>query len=86
MVTDFDCWHPEHDHVQVADVIKVMHANAGNAKKLLAHVIPKLDASPCPYGCDRALDNAILTARDAIDPAVAKRLDAITARVLGGSR
>ncbi len=82
MVTDFDCWHPDHDHVQVSDVIKVMHANAGNAKNLLAAVIPKIDDSPCPYGCDRALEHAILTAPDAIDPAVAKKLDAITARVL----
>src|SRR3954463_613010 len=48
MVTDFDCWHPDHDHVQVADVVKVMHANAGNAKTLLSHVIPKIDDSPCP--------------------------------------
>src|SRR6185436_8489004 len=42
MVTDFDCWHPDHDHVQVADIIKVLHANADNARRLLAHVIPRL--------------------------------------------
>jgi 5'-methylthioadenosine phosphorylase len=86
MVTDFDCWHPEHDHVQVSDVIKVMHANADNAKKLLASVLPKLDDAACPYGCDRALDNAILTARESIDPAVATKLDAITKRVLGAAK
>ena len=83
MVTDFDCWHPDHEHVQVSDVIKVMHENAGNAKKLLAHVIPKLESDPCPHGCDRALEHAILTAREAIDPVVAKKLDAVAGRVLG---
>jgi len=86
MVTDFDCWHPDHEHVQVSDVIKVMHENAGNAKKLLAHVIPKLESDPCPHGCDRALEHAILTSRDAIDPALAKKLDAVAGRVLGGAR
>src|SRR5579884_4495092 len=84
MVTDFDCWHPDHDHVEVADVIRVMHDNGARARALLAHVIPRLgaDAGPCPQRCDRALDNAILTHRDAIDPAVANKLDAVAGRVL----
>src|ERR1041385_9199351 len=57
MVTDFDCWHPEHDHVNVADVIKVMHANSDKAKKLLSAVTPRAGAHAglCPNGCDRAL-------------------------------
>jgi len=38
MVTDFDCWHPDHDHVQVTDIVKVLHANSDNARKLLQHV------------------------------------------------
>jgi len=82
MVTDFDCWHPDHEHVQVTDVIKVMHENAGNAKALLAAVLPKIEATPCPHGCDRALEHAILTAKDAIDPVLAKKLDAVAGRVL----
>lgn len=44
MVTGFDCWHPEHDHVNVGDVIRVMHARSSNAKELLRHAIPRLDA------------------------------------------
>src|ERR1700750_351191 len=40
MVTDFDCWHPDHDHVQVADIVKVLHANSANARRLVADVIP----------------------------------------------
>jgi 5'-methylthioadenosine phosphorylase len=82
MVTDFDCWHPDHDHVEVADVIKVMHANAGNARKLLVDVIPKIATGPCPRGCDHALENAMLTAPNARDPQLVAKLDAVAGRVL----
>jgi 5'-methylthioadenosine phosphorylase len=87
MVTDFDCWHPDHDHVTVADVVKVMHANAANARALLAHVIPVLgaDAQPCAYACDRALEHAILTPQGSRDPALAAKLDAVAGRVLRGT-
>jgi len=82
MVTDFDCWHPDHDHVEVADVIKVMHGNAGNARKLLVDVIPKIAVGPCSHGCDRALENALLTAPGARDPQLVAKLDAVAGRVL----
>ena len=84
MVTDFDCWHPDHDYVQVADVIKVMHANSANAKQLVAQVIPRLArlVEPCPYGCDRALEMAVLTAPEARDPELVAKLDAVAGRVL----
>jgi len=84
MVTDFDCWHPEHDHVKVSDVIAVMHANSDKAKKLLAAVIPRAGAyaGTCPSGCDRALEHALLTAPSARDPEMVKRLSAVAGRVL----
>ncbi|HET9485595.1 MAG TPA: S-methyl-5'-thioadenosine phosphorylase [Xanthomonadales bacterium] len=84
MVTDFDCWHPDHDHVQVADIIKVLHGNSANARKLLQHVIPAVgaDAGPCTHGCDRALEYAVLTAPEARDPELCKKLDAVAGRVL----
>ena len=82
MVTDFDCWHPDHDHVEVADVIRVMNANAGNARKLLVDVIPKISEAACPRGCDHALEHAILTAPDARDPELVDHLDAVAGRVL----
>ncbi len=84
MVTDFDCWHPDHDHVQVSDVIAVMRANSDKARRLLSHVIPKIGAhaATCPHGCDRALEHAILTAPEARDPAVMAKLDAVAGRVL----
>jgi 5'-methylthioadenosine phosphorylase len=84
MVTDFDCWHPDHDHVVVEHVIAVLHANADHARALVAAAIPRLGAlSPgCPGGCDRALDHAILTAEAARDPELVLRLDAVAGRVL----
>jgi 5'-methylthioadenosine phosphorylase len=84
MVTDFDCWHPDHDHVSVSDVIKVMHGNGENARKLLAHVIPQVaaDTAACPHGCDRALEHAILTAPEARDPQMIEKLSAVAGRVL----
>jgi len=83
MVTDFDCWHPDHDEVDVAAVIKVVHENAAKAGKLLARLItdfPK-EHEVCPVGSDRALDNAIMTAPNARDPELLQKLDAILARV-----
>ncbi len=65
MVTDFDCWHPDHGHVQVADIIRVLTDNAEKAKTLVTMVAPLLKdtrPAPCPSGCDRALDNALITA------------------------
>ena len=65
MVTDFDCWHPDHDHVQVADIVRVLLDNAEKAKTLVTMVAPLLKKSrpePCPHGCDRALEHALITA------------------------
>jgi 5'-methylthioadenosine phosphorylase len=84
MVTDFDCWHPDHDHVQVTDVIRVLNQNSDNARKLISHVVPRLtaDHGNCAHGCDRALEYAILTAPEARDPALVAKLDAVAGRVL----
>ncbi|MGE0744061.1 MAG: S-methyl-5'-thioadenosine phosphorylase [Rhodospirillales bacterium] len=84
MVTDYDCWHPHEAAVSVEAVIKVLHENAAKARRLLRAVVPRLGgrARPCPQGCHTALDNAIITAPDARDPAVAARLDAVAGRVL----
>ena len=83
MVTDYDCWHLAHDNVDVASVIKVVEANAGNAAKLLARLLLDFPAEhePCPIGSDRALDHAVLTPAPARDPDLMKKLDAIMQRV-----
>ena len=84
MVTDFDCWHPDHDHVTVEAVVKVLVENAEHAKSLVRAVIPTLGISRgnCPAGCDRALDHALITAPDKRDPALLERLAVVAGRVL----
>jgi 5'-methylthioadenosine phosphorylase len=86
MVTDYDCWHPGHDAVDVAAVIRTLTANAGNARALVANLPALLgpDRAPCPHGCDRALDMALMTAPDKRDPELLAKLDAVAGRVLGG--
>lgn len=86
MVTDYDCWHPGHDAVDVATVIRTLTANAGNARALVAALPALLGPSraPCPHGCDRALDMALMTAPDKRDPALLAMLDAVAGRVLNG--
>jgi 5'-methylthioadenosine phosphorylase len=84
MVTDFDCWHPDHDAVTVQDIIKVLVANAEKATRLvtrLARDFPR-QHEPCPIGSDRALDNALITAPEARDPKLLKKLDAVAGRIL----
>jgi 5'-methylthioadenosine phosphorylase len=85
MVTDFDCWHSDHDAVTVQDIIRVLNSNADKAKSLvarLAKIFPR-EHEPCPIGSDRALDTALITAPEARDPELLKRLDAVAGRVLG---
>ncbi len=85
MVTDFDCWHPSHDAVDVASVIAVAQQNAGAAARLVARLARDFPAEhePCPAGSDRALDHAIITAPASRDPALLAKLDAVAGRVLG---
>jgi 5'-methylthioadenosine phosphorylase len=85
MVTDFDCWHPDHDAVTMPDIIKVLMENADRAQRLVARLardFPR-EHEPCPIGSDRALDTALITAPEARDPVLIKKLDAVAGRVLG---
>ena len=84
MVTDYDCWHPDHDNVEVADIIRVLTTNADHARTLVRQTAPAMAGRPaaCPQGCDRALETAIITALDARDPAAAAMLDAVAGRVI----
>jgi 5'-methylthioadenosine phosphorylase len=83
MVTDFDCWHPDHQHVDVAAVIKVVQENAGNAARLVARLLRDFpaDHEPCPDGSDTALTNAMITAPEARDPALMQKLKTIMGRI-----
>jgi 5'-methylthioadenosine phosphorylase len=84
MVTDYDCWHPDHDAVTVEAVVRVLLENADRARALVQAVVPRLAQrrATCPSGCDRALDNAIITASHMRDPALIAKLDAVAGRVL----
>ncbi|HEY1152896.1 MAG TPA: S-methyl-5'-thioadenosine phosphorylase [Pseudolabrys sp.] len=84
MVTDFDCWHPGHDAVTVQDVIKVLGGNVEKAKRLVARLAQDFprEHEPCPIGSDRALDTALITAPEARDPDLLRKLDAVAGRVL----
>jgi len=86
MVTDYDSWHPEHGSVDIADILATLHGNADRARALVAAMPAQLEAerAPCPHGCDRALDHAILTAPDKRDPELVAQLQTIAARVLEG--
>ena len=84
MVTDFDCWHPDHDAVTVQDIIRVLNSNAEKAKGLVARLARDFPRQhePCPIGSDRALDTALITAPEARDPQLLRKLDAVAGRVL----
>jgi 5'-methylthioadenosine phosphorylase len=85
MVTDYDCWHEEIEAVSVVDVLKVLHANAERAADLVRRIANRLSAiprTPDPDGIDTCLDHAVITPKEARDPALAARLDAVAGRVL----
>lgn len=84
MITDYDSWHPEHGEVDVTEIIQTLMGNADKARALVKG-LPMLlgtERNPCPYGCDRALEYAILTSPDARDPSLVAQLDAVAGRVL----
>ncbi len=84
MVTDYDCWHPDHGAVEVADIIAVMQANAANAIDLVSAIardFPR-ERDLCPSGADTVLDSSLITAPEARDPALMAKLDAVAGRVL----
>jgi 5'-methylthioadenosine phosphorylase len=87
MVTDYDSWHPGHDAVDVASVVRVLGENRDRVQHLLTRLARDFPAEhePCPYA-DRALDGAIMTAPEARDPDLVARLDAVAGRVLRPGR
>ena len=73
LVTDYDCWHPDHDAVTVETVMAVMNRNVANAQAVIAAAVPLLaDNRGCT--CGRALENAIMTAPGLVPAEVRERL------------
>lgn len=84
MVTDYDCWHQDHDSVTVDAVVRVMQQNAEHARSLVKAMIPALGKSRglCPAGCDRALEHALITAPERREPSLLSKLEVVAGRVL----
>ena len=84
MITDYDSWHAEFGSVEVSKVIEMLMSNAEQARKLIQRVssiLPR-EHEPCPIGSDRALEHAIITAKEARDPALVAKLKAVAGRIL----
>jgi 5'-methylthioadenosine phosphorylase len=83
MVTDYDCWHEEVAHVEVAQILAVLGANAAKARGLVARLPARLNGARPASPIDTALDDAIITAPFARDPAMVEKLRAVAGRALG---
>jgi len=86
MVTDYDSWHPDHGEVDVTKIVQTLLGNADKGRAMIAGLPDLMTgfAAPCPRGCDRALEFAVITAPEARDPALVAKLDAVAGRVLNG--
>ena len=84
MVTDYDCWHTEHDNVSVDAMIKVLSANADNARSLVKASSEAISSDQLSSNCSckSSLENAIITSPDARDKELVKKLDAVAGRLL----
>jgi 5'-methylthioadenosine phosphorylase len=83
MVTDYDCWRVEEAHVEVGEIVRVMHANADLAKASLVALTAALSAQPrAPSPIDTCLDAALITPPQHRDPTLSAKLDAVAGRVL----
>ncbi len=79
MVTDYDCWHPDHDAVTVDQIIATLHKNAANAAKMVRLAVESMPA-PGECSCKNALKNAIITDRSKVPPATLEKLELIVGK------
>jgi 5'-methylthioadenosine phosphorylase len=77
LVTDYDCWHPDHDSVTVEMIIEYLNRNAENAQKLIAGAVARLAGKERSCKCGSSLRHAIITSPDKIEPEAKERLKAI---------
>ncbi|MEX0762385.1 MAG: S-methyl-5'-thioadenosine phosphorylase [Dehalococcoidia bacterium] len=84
MVTDYDCWRPDHDAVTAGAILEVLRENGDHARALIKSAVPRLagNLAACPSGCHRALDHAVATAPAARDPRMRRQLSVVAGRVL----
>lgn len=85
MVTDYDCWHPDHGNVEVSAIIAVLMKNADTARKTVLEIvksISSIDRTPTAQGIETNLDVALITSPEARDKNILAKLDAVAGRVL----
>jgi 5'-methylthioadenosine phosphorylase len=84
MVTDFDCWHPDHDHVTVESVVRILLDNVERARELVRSAVPQMgqERNICHCGCDRSLDGAVITALENRSQTLVNKLSVVAGRVL----
>jgi 5'-methylthioadenosine phosphorylase len=84
MVTDYDCWHPDHDNVTVDQIVKVLLVNADNAKALIKSVSNSLaeDTTSHACNCKKALNNAVITSPSYRSSEALEKLSTIASRIL----
>jgi len=82
MVTDYDCWREGEAYVEVDQVMAVMAANSAKARRMVRELVALLPAERTPSPIDTVLDQALMTAPDARDPALLAKLDAVAGRAL----
>ena len=85
MVTDYDCWHTDHEDVSTASILEVLKTNTIHAKELIKAIIPKLASLEAPFesGAHTALEHAVVTAAEHRDPEIVAKLEVVAGRVLG---
>ena len=82
MVTDYDCWHEEHDAVQVSDIIRVLQQNAANACQAVAHAVKTMPAERnCK--CESALQHALITDKALVPQTTLLKLEPIVGKYFG---
>ena len=84
MVTDYDCWHPGHDDINVEAIVETLRENSKKANDMIAEVAPRMKERPsvCPSGDDHALEGTLITDLDAQSPERVAKLDAVAGRLL----
>ncbi len=83
MVTDYDCWHPDHDAVTVADIIRNLTHNAENAQKVVRSAVKLLSIGERTCPCSHALEYALITDRSAVPAETRKKLELLVGKYLG---
>ncbi len=82
LVTDYDCWHPDHESVSVEMVIQNLQRNASNAQRVIRQVVQRIAADPPVSVAHSALQYAILTPLDQVPPATLEKLKLLLKKYL----